>query len=178
MKKLLLPLMVLLGLGLGVGAGLLLRPALPEAPPVVNDIPGEAEGGAHPPPSEPQKDGAATEGGHGSGDNEAATEFVKLNNQFIVPVISKDQNQALMILSMSLEVTTGESEKVFAREPKLRDAFLQILFDHANAGGFDGNFTSSAKMDVLRAALLETAQKFLGPVVSDVLIVDIVRQES
>ena len=50
-------------------------------------------------------------------------------------------------------------------------------FQGTNAGGFDGAFTQSNNMDVLRSALLEVARKTMGAVVSDVLIVDIVRQD-
>ncbi len=63
-------------------------------------------------------------------------------------------------------------------EPKLRDVFLRVLFDHANAGGFSGSFTKTTRMNTLRMGLLEAAQKALGPVVSDVLIVDVVRQDA
>ena len=52
------------------------------------------------------------------------------------------------------------------------------MFDHANAGGFRGTFTDGANLVVLRSALLEVAQSTLGDLVSDVLIVDIVRQDS
>jgi hypothetical protein len=103
---------------------------------------------------------------------------VKLNNQFIVPVVEQAEVQALVILSISLEVRPGTTEAVYTQEPKLRDAFLQVLFDHANAGGFNGAFTSSTNMDVLRQSLLETAQAVIGKSVRNVLIVDIVRQDS
>ena len=78
---------------------------------------------------------------------------------------------------MNLEVAVGGRELVYQREPKLRDAFLQVLFDHANAGGFDGVFTSGRNMALLRDALKETAQKTLGETLNDVLIVDFVRQD-
>ncbi len=82
-----------------------------------------------------------------------------------------------MVLSLSLEVTTAMTEQVYAREPRLRDGFLRVLFDHANAGGFGGAFTQSNNMEILRGALLEVARKSLGAAVSDVLIIDIVRQD-
>ena len=108
----------------------------------------------------------------------ATREYVKLNNQFIVPVVQKGTVQSLVILSISLEVALGESEKVFQLEPKLRDSFLQVMFDHANSGGFDGAYTNSNTMEVLRTALFETARGILGKTVSDVLIIDIVRQDN
>ena len=105
-------------------------------------------------------------------------EYVKLNNQFVVPVVEAGQVAALVVVSLSLEVTAGSTETVFAREPKLRDVFLQVMFDHANAGGFRGSFTDGSNLVVLRQALKEVAMQVLGEMVSDVLIVDIARQDS
>lgn len=177
LRKLLPILLALIGLGGGVGAGLFLRPTE------------SAEGNINPcgPDGLPTAHDGATEedstsghggGGHDSGEGEASEEYVKLNNQFIVPVVEAAQVRALAILSISLAVKPGSTEAVYAQEPKLRDAFLQVLFDHANAGGFDGAFTSSTHMDVLRQSLLETARDVLGKDVRNVLIVDIVRQDS
>ncbi len=103
-------------------------------------------------------------------------DYVKLNNQFVVPVVEQGRVASLVIMSLSL-ATTGGSEPVFAREPRLRDAFLQVLFSHANTGGFRGSFTDADNLVVLRRSLLETAKKIL-PEVTDVLIVDIMRQDS
>ena len=64
-----------------------------------------------------------------------------------------------------------------SREPKLRDAYLQVLFDHANVGGFNGSFTSSGNMSILRRALLQTSQNLFGNLILDVLITDIARQD-
>jgi hypothetical protein len=70
------------------------------------------------------------------------------------------------------------ASSVYRVEPKIRDAFLTVLFDHANSGGFDGAFTSSGSMEILRRALREAGQKAVGEaVVSDVLITGIVRQD-
>lgn len=168
MRKLLPLLLALVGLAAGGGAGYLLRPPAEEVTPnPCGDA--DAETGKD---DEPAGE-AADNDGEGT-----LREYVKLNNQFIVPVVEKGVVEALVILSVSLEVTTGTSQEVYAVEPKLRDNFLQVLFDHANAGGFDGAFTASNTMDILRVALLEAAQSSLGKKVSDVLIVDIVRQDN
>ncbi|XZQ29382.1 flagellar basal body-associated FliL family protein [Rhodobacter capsulatus] len=87
---------------------------------------------------------------------------MKLNNQFVIPVIKKGAVASLVVLSLSLEVTVGSTEKVYAAEPKLRDVLLQVLFDHANAGGFEGSFTDTANMTDLRRALTEASQSVLG----------------
>lgn len=110
-------------------------------------------------------------------EKESDSAFVRMNNQFIVPVIRDDRVAAMVVLSLSLEVPPGETETVFQLEPLLRDTFLQILFDHAYTGGFDGAFTHARNMRVLREALHAGARKLLGPSVRNVLIVDIVRQE-
>lgn len=167
MRKLIPVLLALFGLGLGGGAGFLLRPP-PEEAVVIG------------PCGEVADHGGGVDESHSAEHIDAGAltrEYVKLNNQFVVPVVEGRNVSALVILSISLEVTAGNTEAVYLREPKLRDVFLQVLFDHANSGGFEGAFTQSNTMDVLRSSLLEVARKTMGPVVTDVLIVDIVRQD-
>ncbi len=148
MKKLLPLIAGLVALLAGAGGGYMLRP--------------HAETAAEPPPEE----------------STVPPDYVKLNNQFVVPVLDKGRVVSMVILSLSLEVVTGTTERVYEIEPKLRDAFLQVLFDHSNAGGFRGSFTDGANLVILRKALLESARSILDDKVSDVLIVEIVRQDS
>ncbi len=150
MGKLIPLLLALIGLGAGIGGGMVLRPA-----------------------PEPVAEVAEVEI-----DPEMLPEYVKMNNQFVVPVLEGGLVSAMVILSLSLEVKKGATEEVYSREPKLRDAFLQVMFDHANAGGFSGSFTDGSNLILLRTALLEMARKTLGDVINDVLISDIVRQDS
>jgi hypothetical protein len=170
MRKILPLLLAVLGLGAGIGGGLMLRPA-PMADHDMGDAhDGEADAG--------HADGDHGEGDHGEVDPEVAPEFVKLSNQFVIPVLEDGRIVSMVIMSVNLEVTAGSTEAVFAREPKLRDGFLQVLFDHANAGGFRGSFTDGANMVNLRTALMEVATATLGEMVKDVLIVDIGRQDT
>ena len=160
MIKTLLPLVLLLvGLGAGVGAGVFLRPDV--APSEIGNDDGAS--------------GDLTTQRDESPD--PTREYVKMNNQFVVPIVNGDRVQALVVMSLSLEVPAGEKDAIYAREPKLRDSFLQVMFDHANMGGFDGTFTNFETLDILRNALREMAQKVMGKQVSDVLIVEIVRQD-
>ncbi|MGB5556721.1 MAG: flagellar basal body-associated FliL family protein [Paracoccaceae bacterium] len=164
--RLILPiLLALVGLGAGLGAGYFLRPP-PEDHAEINpcgDVAAEA----------------ATSASQATDDAEPTThDYVKLNNQFIIPVVEDERVAALVVLSLSLEVTAGGQERIYEREPKIRDSFLQVLFDHANSGGFDGAFTNGRNMTILRDALRESAITTLGPVVTDVLIIDIVRQDT
>lgn len=169
-RKLLPLLLAFVGLAIGAGAGLFLRPT-PE--PVAEAAAGDPATTDAAEPAAP-----AARGAEGEADPEAAPEYVKLSNQFVVPVLEGGQVASMVILALSLEVTQGSSEPIYAREPKLRDAFLQVLFDHANAGGFKGSFTDGANLVLLRRALLEAAQSTVGAMVTDVLISDIARQDS
>jgi flagellar FliL protein len=157
-RKLLPLILALLGLGAGVGGGMALRPAA-DHPDTVSTEP------------------SATEGEHET-DPAEAPEYVKLNNQFVVPVLEDGRVVSMVIMALSLEVTKDSSESVYSREPKLRDAFLQVMFDHANAGGFKGAFTDGSNLVLLRKALLEAAQSILADSVKDVLISDIARQDT
>jgi flagellar protein FliL len=157
-KKLLPVLLALVGAGAGIGAGLALRPA--------------------PEPLTAEEAAAAAEAAKAEIPPEEMPEFVKLNNQFVVPVIKEERVAAMVILALSLEVRVGMTPEIYAREPKLRDGFLQVLFQHANAGGFDGSFTDGDNLVLLRRALLESAQKTMGDGISDVLISDIARQDT
>jgi hypothetical protein len=165
--KLALPLVLgLAGGGVGIGAATLFPAPEPEET-------AETCG-----PAMPKDEGAAPDHAATTGSAvESGREYAKLNNQFIVPVVTDGEVAALVVLSLSVEVAAGEKETVFVHEPRLRDAFLQVLFDHANTGGFDGAFTSSPNMRILREELRREATATLGELASDVLIVDIVRQD-
>ena len=103
-------------------------------------------------------------------------DFVKLSNQFVVPVVKDGTVTSLVVLSLSLEIAPGFAETIYELEPRIRDGFLQVLFDHANVGGFDGTFTDTNSLAVLRRSLMEAAQILVGPEVQAVLIEQIDRQ--
>jgi hypothetical protein len=169
MRRFLLPaLLGLAGLGAGAGAGYYLRP---EPGPETH-----AEG-ASDHAAEAAAEGEAQDDAHAE-DDDAGPDYVKLNNQFVVPVMQDGRVAAMVVLSLSLEVEPGSTEAVYQREPKLRDVFLQVLFDHANVGGFSGSFTDGSNLLILRTTLKEAAALVLGTTVRDVLITDIARQDS
>ncbi len=187
MKKLLPVILAVVGLATGTGVGLVLKPKPPET----------SSGKAAPDKVAAAKDAAPKSGtknvtkAKGAPDIKTLTaenplpknaqkktvDYVKLNNQFVVPVVDKEKVAALVVMSLSVEVRTGNSDKVYRQEPKLRDAFLQVMFNHANSGGFDGDFTNGEKMKDLRESLFLAARKIVGKVISNVLITEIVRQD-
>lgn len=178
MKKLLLPLvLLLLGVGGGVGAGLML--IKPEQETATNELTATNPCGEvatednH--SAEPVVQAAAVELDENG--VPIVNEYAKLNNQFVVPIVEDGIVKALVVLALSIEVPPGGKEAIYLAEPKLRDAFLQAMFDHANIGGFSGNFTSAQNLRPLREDLVRRAKAISPAVAKDVLIIDIVRQD-
>lgn len=172
MLRLLLPILLMLaGLAGGVVAGKLMSGGA-DAAAAENQT--EADSGAT---AQTGADSAADQAAPDSAPD-SAYEYLRLNNQFIVPLIRHGSVRSLVVLSLTLEIAAGENELVFNREPRLRDALLRAMFAHANVGGFDGSFTSVEAMTPLREALREAARQVLGEIARDVLITDIVRQDA
>jgi len=167
MKKLLPIVFLLIGSGAGVGAGIFLRPAPDQARP--DQVNAESKEGDLEKPAKEQADAENID---------RALEYLKLSNQFVVPVVRDRVVTSLVVMSLSLEIPEGTKEAVFKKEPKVRDSFLQVMFDHANIGGFDGSFTDAQMLAELRHALREVAQRDLGEdAVQSVLITEIARQD-
>lgn len=153
MGKLIPVILIVLGIGAGAGAGFFLRPAPPE--------PEEPEAGAAPAATVPEVGGLA---------------LFEFPNQFMVPLVVDGRVGATMVLKLALEYDETQSDLVQANAPRLRDALLQVMFDHANSGGFSATFTDNRTLTQLRRALLEAAQKILGPELArGVLITDLLR---
>lgn len=168
--KLIIPIVLLIiGTGGGVAAGLFLMP------PPAEDVADAMTGPCGPLPGDEEGEMMADETSEET--DVSDKEYARLNNQFVIPVVTNEEVQALVVVSLSVEVPTGEQELIFEQEPKLRDVFLQVLFDHANLGGFDGQFTATSNMRNLRTALKNAARDAVGNQVSDVLILELVRQD-
>ncbi|WP_298360507.1 flagellar basal body-associated protein FliL [uncultured Litoreibacter sp.] len=161
MGKLLPILLVVVGILAGGGAGFVMR-----APP---DEKADAK---------VEKETSHSDETHSNEEAGSTPSFVKLNNQFVVPVVHADNVSALVVLSLTLESKTDATERLYSLEPKIRDVALRVLFDHAYAGGFDGQFTAPSKLNTLRKALLDAIDPIADGVLSDVLITDIIRQDN
>lgn len=137
-----------------------------------------APSGGHEAAAAPAKAGGhgSEAGGHGGAGSGSGPAWFKFPQQFFVPVLHDGRLDSTMVLSLSVEMPGGATEKVYAHELKLRDALLRQMLIHANTGGFDGNFTAEPQLRVLRQSLLGTAQGVV-PEITDILIGDIARQE-
>lgn len=166
MRKLIPLVFLVTGLTLGVGAAVLLDPEAAKAPSDQEPTASEKEKTATKSKSEKKMDEGQD------------YEYLKMTKQFVVPLVTKSEISGLATLSLSLGLRAGTSDRYYIKEPKLRDSFLRVLFDHANMGGFDGAFTKPGNLDPLRSALLDVARIELGDDVQEVLIIDIARQDT
>ena len=121
---------------------------------------------------------AAPAADHGDGhDGPVAAEgWFTFPSQFFVPLMRNGDMGAVMILTLSIETGGADLPAMEQQEHRLRDALLRELLIHANTGGFDGNFTSEARLAPLRDRLQKAAQASTNLTVKAVLIEDIARQ--
>lgn len=152
MKKLLPVILALIGLLAGAGAGWALRPG--------TDRGTETENTAHYTPVP------------------AHTETLRLPGQFVVPLLEDGRVRSMVVLSLALELSEGHGVSLQRQEARLRAVLLQVMFDHANIGGFEGLFTSGEALLALRRTLRDAARAEIGTALHDVLITELLRQES
>lgn len=187
MKALLIPLILLIvGTGAGVGAGMFLAP---KADPEAADHADTHE--SHDDPAHKtheveitHKDNHGTDDhgadshddGHGDGHGNGIA-YVKMPNQFIVPVMEDGHMSAMIIMTIAMEAMESDEAYIMSHAPKIRDGFIQEMFKHAGLGWFSGDYTRSEPMALLRKSLLAKAHSIVGDKVKAILILDIARQE-
>lgn len=163
-KKLLPVLLTVVGVAGGLGAGYFLRPA-PE-PVEVSETDKQA-------PS----DVVETEMPHIAAEATGDLDYLELEDQFVIPVVEDGRMTSLVLITLALETKPEAQEMIVSNMPRLRGALLQVMFDYANIGGFDGPFTNSSRLDRLRRNFFEVTQSVFGDDVTDVLILEITRQD-
>lgn len=161
-KKLLTIIVPVVALIAGAFGGDMLRPKPPEAE--TAELTAEDQDASH--AAEVERE-VGTDGAPG---------WLTFPTQFFVPMMRNGDMGGMMIMTLSLETTQGDLQRLAEMELRLRDALLRQLMITANTGGFDGNFTSEGKLKPLRAKLLEVARQAGGDSIKAVLIGDIARQ--
>jgi len=152
MKTLLPVILALVGLLAGAGAGWTLRPGFDHSVDA-DDVP-------HYRPAP------------------ANTETLRLPGQFVVPLLDDGRVRSMVVMSLALELAENHGVSLQRQEARLRAILLQVMFDHANTGGFEGIFTSGEALLALRRTLRDAARAEVGPALHDVLITELLRQES
>lgn len=111
-------------------------------------------------------------GGHGD-ETSGATSFMKFSRQFVVPVVRQGRPKSMVILDINLEIDNSLDESVYVLEPRLRDALLAELLVLASQGMLPQMLEDHEKMEMTKAALLETSQEIIGDAALGVLILDL-----
>ena len=123
------------------------------------------------------KHGGGHGGGHGKADAGGETGFMKFSRQFIVPVVTRSNVSALVILDINLELDPSATENAYAREPKVRDALLKTLLQLSNEGAFGDGLLEEENLGEIRERLQASAKTVLGDEVIGVLILNVARQD-
>lgn len=152
MNKLLLGLVVIAGTVAGGAVGFVLKP-------------------------EEHKDEEVVEAPEPKKEEPKAFSYVRLDRQFVVPIIVDREVKSLVVLELSLEIGQDATERVFAKEPRVRDALLAQLHRTAQEGGFLERLGTGTFLAELREDLLTSLDPVLGDDVHGVLIGNIVRRD-
>lgn len=108
---------------------------------------------------------------------EGKAEYAKLDKHFVVPVIEDQTVDALVVVTMAIEVDDGATDLVYLHEPKLRDEFLSVLFNHGRSGAFKDGFSEPQNLEDLKASLNKAATHIIGKASRQVLLTSIIRQD-
>lgn len=179
MKKILTPLLLIIGIFAGsAGANFLKAP------------------GAEKPASEKHDDGHDKSGkdDHGKGDKygdkksgkkdsgksgygEAEISYFKFSREFVIPLMRDNEVESLVILNLNLEVDSNESGSLFSKEPKLRDNIMSTLVELSNDGVTLDNFSTVESYETIRSVILQNLKDELGQGILNVLILDMAKQQ-
>lgn len=166
MSRIIALVIVLAGLAGGLALGVALRP----------DGGVEAAAGADAEAAGPSA-GADAAGSAAPDTEVAGRAYVKLARQIVIPVVRDRRTEALMLFELALDVPSGMTERAYAIEPRLRDAFLRVLLEMSYTGAFSRDYTDERVLRELRDKLRHAAGRLLDAEVFDVLILDMLRQE-
>lgn len=144
---------------------------------VVGIAAGGALGFVLKPPPEAGEDRDAPQAEAPDPDADTEPQYVKLGRKLVVPVVEGAETRALMVIDLGVDVAAPLSDKVHAMEPRLRDAFMRVLFQMAATGAFTETYIDARILEELRLALLAAAREHAGAAIRDVLILDMIRKE-
>lgn len=123
------------------------------------------------------KKSAKKDDGHGEEASGDTNTYLKFKRQFVVPVMKSGAIEALVIVNINLELDEHAPDNVYSFEPKLRDAITRELLGLSNRGVFGDNLTSAESYESIREKLLSASKGVIEEGISDILILDIARQE-
>lgn len=107
----------------------------------------------------------------------AGVGYFDFQRNFLVPVIGDSEVQAIVLMTLSIEMDESAIEEVRGREPRIRDQFMKTLLALSHEGVFDNDITDPATYETIRVRLSRVGQTVVHESVRSVLIVDFGRQD-
>jgi hypothetical protein len=103
--------------------------------------------------------------------------FIDMERKFVVPLVRGNRVRSLVVVDLRLEVRSAAETRAQELKPKIRDLFLDTLYEMAVAGAFDGDLYSNNVQGEMRARLLEDAMQVLQDDATAILIGELLRQD-
>lgn len=103
--------------------------------------------------------------------------YFKFSREFVVPIMRDGEVKSLVILNMQIEADPSVSDVLFRTEPKLRDNIMTTLISLSHETSSLQNFAEVSNFETIRALVLQNLKEVVPEGLSNVLIVDIGRQD-
>jgi hypothetical protein len=103
--------------------------------------------------------------------------FIDMERKFVVPLVRGNRVRSLVVVDLRLEVRSAAETRAQELKPKIRDLFLDTLYEMAVAGAFDGDLYSNNVQGEMRTRLLEDAMQVLQDDATAILIGELLRQD-
>lgn len=122
----------------------------------------------------PEKKGS---GGHGEEAESSDVYYFKFTREFVVPIIRNGRVHSLVILNLNLEADGEIASDLQGKEPKLRDNIMTSLITLSNDGTTFESVTSVENYELIRSTVLANLKSVVSTGISNVLIVDMAKQD-
>ena len=126
-----------------------------------------------------KKDGKHGKDGKDGKDGDAAPAVIyyKFTREFVVPIIRDGRVSSLVILNLNLEADASIERELFDMEPKLRDNIMTTLITLSNDGTTFESMTSVKNYESIRSLVLQNLGSVVKEGITNVLIVDLAKQD-
>jgi flagellar basal body-associated protein FliL len=111
------------------------------------------------------------------GDAAPAVIYYKFTREFVVPIIRNGRVSSLVILNLNLEADASMGRKLYDMEPKLRDNIMTTLITLSNDGTTFESMTSVKNYESIRSLVLQNLGSVVKEGITNVLIVDLAKQD-
>ena len=103
--------------------------------------------------------------------------YFDFQRNFIIPIIGENRVDALVLLTVSVELDAAKIDEVRTREPRIRDAFMKTLLTLSHEGVLSQDITDPDVYTIIQERLLKTAKDVVDEDVESILLVDFARQD-